>query len=117
MTFDLQSFDLCIYRVDIGTNGKSLGDIVQGVRFKGLFPGSGLRNELITSLCIGKKFKNESALLSLSLVAMKVVAKLSMEIVPIRMKVGTWYLRTSSSTSESGFSVSWAASGVEEPTI
>ena len=45
--------------VDIGRNGKLLGDIVQGVRFKGLFPGSRLRNELITRLCIGKNFKNE----------------------------------------------------------
>ena len=50
--------------VDIGRNGKLLGDIVQRVRFKGLLPGSRLRNELITSLCIGKKLKNESMDLS-----------------------------------------------------
>ena len=41
--------------MDTGRNGKSLGDIVQRVRFKGLLPGSRLRNELITSLCIGNE--------------------------------------------------------------
>ena len=77
---------------------------MQRVRFQGLLPGSRLRYKLFSGLCVTWLWFNRSAQQCCSYCVTKINVS------------RTWYLRTRSSTSLSGSSVSWAASGDDEPT-